>query len=85
MKVNFKTWELTTEHATCSYGQPVLVNRATGEAYGAGNILNPYPSWGFIPAAGAVQRMAAAATLTEEERALVERYAGLLARLTGAA
>lgn len=61
MTVNFKTWELSTEHAACSYAQPVLVNRATGEAYGAADIVKPYPSWGFMPAAAAVQRMAGAA------------------------
>jgi hypothetical protein len=43
MTVNFKTWELSTEHAACSYGQPVLVNRATGDAYGAADVLKPYP------------------------------------------
>jgi hypothetical protein len=30
---------LTTEHAASSYGQPVLVNTETNEAYGIGDIL----------------------------------------------
>jgi hypothetical protein len=33
------SWDLTTEHAASSYGQPVLVNRGTGEAFGPGDIL----------------------------------------------
>lgn len=78
MTVNFKTWELSTEHAACSYGQPVLVNRATGDAYGAGDIVQAYPSYGFMPAAAAVRRMAATATLTHEETELVERFTRLL-------
>ncbi|MBM4078589.1 MAG: hypothetical protein FJ278_02745 [Planctomycetes bacterium] len=78
MTVNFKTWELSTEHAACSYGQPVLVNRATGDAYGAADVLKPYPSWNFMPAAAAVARMAATATLTHEETELVERFTRLL-------
>ena len=81
MTVNFKTWELSTEHAACcSYGQPVLVNRATGDAYGAGDILKPYPSWPFLPAAAAVARMAATATLTHEETAIVEQFTRLRTR-----
>lgn len=45
MQVNLSgSWELSTDHAASSYGQPVLVNRATGEAFGPGDILKPYPS-----------------------------------------
>ena len=32
---------LTTEHAASSYGQPVLVDTETGQAYGVADIL-PY-------------------------------------------
>jgi len=34
-----KEYILTTEHAASSYGQPVLVNTETGQAYGEGDIL----------------------------------------------
>ena len=78
MILKLKTWELTTEHAASSYGQPVLVNRATGEAYGPGDILKPYPSWGLMLATEAVKRMAATVKLTEEENALAEKFAGLV-------
>jgi hypothetical protein len=30
---------LTTEHSASSYGQPVLVDTETGQAYGTGDIL----------------------------------------------
>lgn len=72
------SWELTTEHAASSYGQPVLVNRGTGEAYGPGDILTPYPSYGPMVAADAVRRLAKTAKLDEEGRALVARFVGLV-------
>ncbi|MBU4056231.1 MAG: hypothetical protein KKA41_17890 [Proteobacteria bacterium] len=36
---NMDRYILTTEHSTSSYGIPVLVDTATGEAYGRGDIL----------------------------------------------
>jgi len=72
------SWELSTEHATSSYGQPVLVHRTTGDAYGPGDILSAYPSYGLLPAAAVVRRLAKTATLDEEGRALVERFVSLL-------
>ena len=33
------SWILTTDHSASSYGQPVLVYRATGEAYGPSDII----------------------------------------------
>ena len=83
MQVNLKpSWELSTEHAACSYGQPVLVNRATGEAFGPGDILKAYPSWGYMPAAATVERMAKTAKLDDEGRELVGRFCGLLKSAT---
>jgi len=75
MKVTLKpSWELTTDHPASSYGQPVLVNRGSGEAFGPGDILTPYPSWGMMPASGAVERMASNKKFTDEERAFVSRF-----------
>lgn len=68
------SYELTTENASSSYGQPVLVKRATGEAFGPGDILEPFPSWGLMPAARAVARMAKTASLDDEEQALVAKF-----------
>ena len=68
------TWELTTERAESSYNVPVLVNRASGEAFGPGDIITPYPSWGMMPAIAAVERMAKIATLTDADLAAVQRF-----------
>ncbi len=75
MKIHLLTrWELTTDHAASSYGQPVLVNHDTGEAFGPGDITKCYASWPYQPASRAVERMAARCELTDEERATVERF-----------
>jgi hypothetical protein len=75
MKISLTpSWELTTEHSASSCGQPVLVKRASGEAFGPGDVLQPYASWGYMPANGAVARMAKTAKLTDEQRAFVNRF-----------
>ena len=79
MQINLSgSWDLSTDHAASSYGQPVLVNRATGEAFGPGDILKPYPSWGFMVGAEAVRRLAKTAKLDAEGRNLVAKFADLL-------
>lgn len=78
MNVSFKSWELTTDHTASSYGQPVLVNRTTKDAYGAGDIVQAYPSWGFTLAADAVRRMAATAELTPDQTNIVNRFCATL-------
>lgn len=76
MQVNLSgSWDLSTDHAASSYGQPVLVNRATGTAFGPGDILKPYPSWGFMPAAEAVRRLSKTAKLDAEGRDLAAKFA----------
>ena len=78
MKVTLSpSWELTTEHAASSYGQPVLVDHATGDAYGPGDVLRAYPSFGFLPAAAVVARLAKTAHLDAAQRALVARFVAL--------
>jgi hypothetical protein len=72
--VSFKSWTLTADHAASSYGQPVLVNRASGRAYGPADIVECYPSWGFMPAAKAVERMADSANLGDLEREFCRRF-----------
>ena len=73
------TWELSTEHAASSYGQPVLVHRPTGDAYGPADVIKPYPSFGFMRAADAVVRLARTAHLDGEGAALVEAFCGKVA------
>jgi len=77
--VSFRSWELTTEHSASSYGQHVLVKRATGEAYGPGDIVTAYPSWGLMLASDAVKRMAKTAHLDEDGQAIVARFCRLSA------
>ena len=77
MKVTLSpSYELTNEHAASSYGQPVLVNRDTGEAYGPGDVLHAFPSWSDMPAKKAVERMAKANKFTYVEQRLVDRFVG---------
>ena len=71
------SWILTTDHEASSYGQPVLVKRSTGEAFGRSDILEAYRSWGFLPAAKVVERMAKTRAMSEAERELVGRFCGL--------
>jgi hypothetical protein len=70
------TWSLSTDHAASSYGQPVLVNSASGEAFGPGDIIQPYPSWGMMPGADAVRRMAKLAARTAEDLATIRKFTG---------
>jgi hypothetical protein len=67
-------WELSTDHAASHGGAPVLVDRDTGDAYGPGDILQVSNSWGFLPAARVVARLAQAADLDTAEQALVDRF-----------
>ena len=70
------SFTLTTEHSASSYGHPVLVRLSTGEAYGPGDVIEAYPSWGFTPARQAVARMASTAQLDEDGRLAVETFTG---------
>ena len=75
MTVNLSpTWRLSTDNAAPSSGRLVLVNRTTGEAFGPGDTVKPYPSYGFMPASDAVRRLAKMKQLDEEELALVGRF-----------
>jgi hypothetical protein len=75
------SWELSTEHAACSYGQPVLVQRSTKQAFGPGDMVRVYPAWGFLPAAKAVARLATLTRLDAEAQALVDQFVGLAPRV----
>jgi hypothetical protein len=69
-------WELSTEDPASSDGQPVLVNRTTGEAFGPRDKVKMYPSHHFAKAAGAVARLAETARLNVDGTALVSRFVG---------
>ncbi len=68
------SFELSTEHSSSSYGQPVLVERPVGAAYGPDDMLKPYASWGIMPAREAVKRMAKTKELSIDERLFVDAF-----------
>jgi hypothetical protein len=77
------SWILTTDHAASSHGQPVLVNRASGAAYGPGDLVEAYPSHGPTLAANAVDRLAKTASLDAAGLKLVEKFRRLGQLTTG--
>lgn len=54
------------------------MHRATGAAFGAGDLVTLYPSYGFLPAAHAVFRLAKTKRLSSSAAALVNRFVGSL-------
>ncbi len=72
------SWELSDEHAASSDGQPVLVHRPTGDAYGPGDVVQGYGPLGRMVAATAVYRLAPAAELTVAQQALGAQFVGVL-------
>jgi len=77
-RIAFGSWELSTEHAASSHGHPVLVCRVTGEACGPRDVVECYPSWGYLPAGRAVARLARMRDLSAAECSLVEIFVGAL-------
>lgn len=69
---------LTDEHPACSYGQPVLVDRSTQEAYGPNDILKTYASWSYGLASEHVRRMARTGEYeyewSDDDRAFVAKF-----------
>jgi hypothetical protein len=70
------SWDLTTDHAASRHGQPVLVNRGTGKAYGPEDILKASPFWGFLPAAAVVDRLLKGKRLDLDTETMVTRFVG---------
>jgi hypothetical protein len=70
------SWELTSIHPSSRYGTPVLVRIETGEAYGTGDLVKLFPSYGLIPAADAVRRLARARSLAGHGKQMVESFLG---------
>jgi len=68
------SWELTDELEDSFPGQPVLVNRKTREAFGPGDIIEPYPFWELKPAAFHTIRMSNMEEHSREEREFVRRF-----------
>lgn len=68
------SFELTDDHASSSYGQPVLVNRRSGEAYGPADLLQAYSSSLMQSASEAAARMASMTKWTYEEQKFIDRF-----------
>jgi hypothetical protein len=68
---------LTTDHAKSRSGQPVLVNRATGQAFLSSDTLVAYESWQKMTAAQVVGKMASWRDFSVEERRLIELFVGI--------
>ena len=51
-----------------------LTDRMTGSKIWPEDVLEPFPSWGFHPAAEQVRRMARSAMLKPDEREVVEQF-----------
>jgi len=71
------TYFLTTDHAKSRFGQPVLVNRATGQAFLPSDAFVAYESWQKMSATQVVNKMASWRDFSEEERKLIERFLGI--------
>lgn len=71
------TYFLTTDHAKSRMDQPVLFNKATGQAYLPNDALVPYESWPKMPASLVVNRMASWRNFSGEERRFIEQFLGL--------
>jgi hypothetical protein len=71
------TYFLTTDHAKSRFDQPILVNKATGQAYLPSDSLAAYESWPLMLATQVVNKMASWRDFSGEERRLVERFLGV--------
>ncbi len=69
-------WELSTDDPASRGGQPVLVNRTTGQAFGPRDKIKVYPSHHLEKAANAVARIAEKAKLNLDGETLVVRFVG---------
>ena len=67
-------WELSDEHAASSYGQPVLVNRRTGDVYGPLDVIELHPEIGAMPAAQGVRMMPRTYHMEDREYELVFKF-----------
>jgi hypothetical protein len=71
------TYFLTTDHVKSRWDQPVLFNKATGQAYLPNDTLAAYESWPRMPATQIVNKMASWRNFSGEERGLIERFLGI--------
>ena len=68
---------LTTDHVKSRLGQPVLLSKATGQAYLPNDTFSAYESWPKMAASQIVNKMATWRNFSGEERGLIERFLGI--------
>lgn len=71
------TYFITTDHAKSRFGQPVLVNRATGQTFLPSDSFQAYESWQEMPATQIVNKMASWRDFSVEERKLIQWFLGI--------
>jgi hypothetical protein len=71
------TYFLTTDHPKGKYDQPVLINRATGQAFLPYETFAAYESWPVMSATHVVSKMASWRDFSVEERGLIEQFLGI--------
>ena len=57
-------------------GTIFLLDRSSGAKIGAEDVFQPYPNWGFRPAAEHVMKMALSSMPKPEQQAVINRYCG---------
>ena len=68
------TWILTDEHPASSYGQPVLVNLESNQAYGSGDLMKFSPKAGFVPCHRFVRKLTEDREFSEDELKFIDRF-----------
>jgi hypothetical protein len=71
------TYFLTTDHPEGKYDQPVLINRATGQAFMPYDAFVAYESWPVMSATQVVSKMSRWRDFSAEERRLIEQFLGI--------
>jgi len=71
------TYFLTTDHRKSRLDQPVLFNKATGQAYLPNEAFVAYETWPIMPATQVVTKMATWRNFSGEERYFIERFLGI--------
>lgn len=66
---------LTTRFALVAHAETVfLLDRGSGAKIRAEDVFQPYPNWGFRPAAEHVMKMALSSMPKPEQQAVIDRY-----------
>ena len=65
---------LTNEHPQSSYGIPVLLDHGSGTVYGRADILEPYPSVGYVTAKMFVERFRKHHKFNPEENEFIDSF-----------